>query len=53
MEVFLVLWFVGAVVVAILAANRNKSAIAWFILSCIFSPFLTGLIVLAIFDKPR
>jgi hypothetical protein len=47
MEWFL-LWLVFAVVVGVIAASRGKSGFGWFLLSCLISPLLGLILVLAL-----
>lgn len=45
--VFLILFWLGlAVAVGILAANRGRTGIGWFLLAVVFSPLLAGIFVL-------
>lgn len=44
-ELMLVVWLVGAVVVGVLATTRNRSGFAWFMLALVLSPVLMGLLV--------
>jgi hypothetical protein len=45
---FLLGWITGAVLVAVLANRRDRSAIGWFLLSLLISPVLAGLFVLVL-----
>lgn len=47
MEIFL-LWFVGAIVVAIIAGSRGRNGFGWFVLAIMLSPLLMGILVLAL-----
>lgn len=49
MEVVLI-WFVFAVVVAILAGKRGRSGFLWFLFSIFLSPLIAGLLVLVLPD---
>jgi heme A synthase len=40
---FVFVWFVLAIFVAIGAGNRGRNVIGWFVLACIISPVLAGL----------
>lgn len=44
----ILIWPVLCVVVAIAAAKRGRSAIAWFVLAMVISPLVAGLLVLAL-----
>lgn len=45
MELLLVIWFVGSLVVGVIATARNRSGFAWFVLGLLLSPLLMGLLV--------
>lgn len=45
MELLLVIWFGGALVVGVIATTRNRSGFAWFVLALLLSPVLMGLLV--------
>lgn len=45
---FLMFWLMFSVVVAIIAASRNRSGFGWFCLSVLISPFLAVILVLAL-----
>lgn len=47
MELFL-FWFVGAIIVAIIASSRGRTVFGWFLLSVLFSPLLMGILVLCL-----
>jgi len=47
-----VLWVIAAIVVAIIAKDRNRSAFGWFLLSVLISPILALVLVLAL-GKPE
>lgn len=52
MEVF-VLWAFFALLVAIAASNRGRSAFLWFLLACIISPLLAIVLLLAMANLRR
>lgn len=41
-------WFIGAVVVGIIAGSRARSGFGWFFLAVLFSPLLMGILVLVL-----
>ena len=43
-------WFFLSLIVGVLAHNRGRVGFAWFALSVLLSPLLTGLLVLALRD---
>lgn len=45
MELLLIVWFVGSLVVGVIATTRNRSGFAWFVLGMLLSPLLMGLLV--------
>lgn len=45
MEIF-VLWLVFSIIVAVLANHRGRSGLGWFLLACLISPLIAGLLVL-------
>lgn len=45
-------WLIGAVVVGIIASNRERSGGGWFVLSLLISPILALILVLAL-GKPK
>lgn len=47
MELFL-LWVGSAIIVGVAGASRGRSGFGWFLLACIISPLLAGLLVLAL-----
>lgn len=47
MEV-VIFWFAMSVVVAIIAGNKGRSTLGWFLLAIIISPLLAGILVLAL-----
>lgn len=46
-------WFIGAIVVAIIAASRDRHAFGWFVLAVLISPLLAGILVLALGSPKR
>ena len=44
----LVIWLVGAVVVGAMAASRNRSGFAWFLLALVLTPVLMGLLLIVL-----
>lgn len=47
----LAFWFVGSIIVGIIASSRERSGFGYFMLSLLLSPLLIGVLVLAI-GKP-
>lgn len=45
---FIGLWFIGAVVVGVMAAAFGRTGFGWFLLACLFSPLLMGFLVLVL-----
>lgn len=45
---FMGMWFVGAVVVGLMAAAFGRTGFGGFLLACIFSPLLMGVLVLVL-----
>ncbi|MCE9733411.1 MULTISPECIES: hypothetical protein [Pectobacterium] len=43
-----IVWFVLSICVGVLAGNRGRSAIGWFLLACIVSPIISFIILLVI-----
>jgi hypothetical protein len=41
-------WFIGAVVVGVIAASKGRTGFGWFVLSVLLSPLLIGILVLAL-----
>ena len=49
MMIAIFFWWIGlSIVVAVAANTRGRSPIAWFIYAIIFSPLLSGLLLLAL-----
>jgi hypothetical protein len=49
MMIAIFFWWIGlSIVVAVAASTRGRSPIAWFIYAIIFSPLLSGLLLLAL-----
>jgi hypothetical protein len=49
MMIAIFFWWIGlSIVVAVVANTRGRSPIAWFIYAIIFSPLLSGLLLLAL-----
>jgi hypothetical protein len=49
MMIAIFFWWIGlSIVVAVAADTRGRSPIAWFIYAIIFSPLLSGLLLLAL-----
>lgn len=46
-EIFL-LWAALAIVVAVLASNRGRSGLLWFLIAVVISPLIAGLLVLVL-----
>jgi hypothetical protein len=46
-------WIVFAIVVAVAANTRGRSALGWFLLAVIISPLIAGLLVLALPNRAR
>lgn len=44
---FLVIWIIASIAVAYAAAQRGRSAVAWFLISALLSPVLGVLLLLA------
>ncbi|MEZ9519811.1 SHOCT domain-containing protein [Vibrio splendidus] len=42
------LWFLFAVLVGYFASNYNRSGLLWFLLACILSPLISGIILLVL-----
>jgi hypothetical protein len=49
---FVVIWIIFAFAVAVGASNRGRSGIGWFLLACVISPPLAGLLMV-ILGSPR
>lgn len=49
--IYIILWPLGAIVVAGLAAAKGRSGLGWFALSLVISPIVAGLIVLFVEDR--
>jgi hypothetical protein len=47
---FLTIWIGLSVVVGVVAYQRNRSGLIWFILAAVLSPLVAGLLVLALGD---
>jgi hypothetical protein len=47
----LILWFIGSVIVGVIASANQRAGFGYFILSLLLSPLLVGLIVLVL-GKP-
>jgi hypothetical protein len=45
---FLFFWFMFAVIVGVLASGRGRLGFGWFLLACIISPLIAGLLVLVL-----
>lgn len=44
-------WLIAAAVVGVIASNRGRSGFGWFILACLISPLLAGILVLVLRSK--
>lgn len=47
MEILL-FWFVGAIIIGIIAGSKGRSGFGYFLLSILLSPILAGILVLAL-----
>jgi hypothetical protein len=53
MEVLLLVWVLGAILCAIVAGAKHRSAVGWGLASALFSPLLTMLALVAVPALPR
>jgi len=45
---YVLIWFFGAIIVAIVASSKGRSGFGYFVLSVLISPLLSGILVLAL-----
>jgi hypothetical protein len=50
---FALLWFGFAAAVGILAKSKGQSGLAWFLIACVISPVLAGVLVLVMPDAKK